>query len=64
MKGVSFVTNENNEKVAVQIDLKTLGKQRNAIEDLLDVIIAESRKEDGDVSWENATKELKKAGKL
>ncbi|MCF8450106.1 MAG: hypothetical protein K9G49_09580 [Taibaiella sp.] len=64
MKGVSFVTNENNEKLAVQIDLKTLGRQRHAIEDLLDIIIAESRADDEDVSWEEAKKQLAKAGKL
>jgi len=64
MKGVSFVMNEHNEKIAVQIDLKTLGKKREAVEDMLDIIIAESRSEDDDVSWEVAKKELKKAGKL
>ena len=64
MKGVSFVTNDKNERVAVQIELKTLNKHQEAIEDLLDAIIAESRKDDVDVSWENAKKELTKAGKL
>ena len=46
MKGVSYVTNDKNEKIAVQIDLKTLGKHQEAVEDLLDIIIAESRKDD------------------
>lgn len=64
MKGVSFVTNEKNEKIAIQIDLKTLGKQRDAVEDLLDIVIAESRAADEDISWENAKKELRKSGKL
>jgi len=64
MKGVSFVTNDRNEKVSVLIDLKTLSKHQDDIEDMLDVIIAESRKDDEYVSWEDAKKELKKAGKL
>ena len=64
MKGVSFVTNDKNEKIAIQIDLKTLDKNREAIDDLLDVIIAESRAEDTEVSWEDAKEELRKAGKL
>ena len=64
MKGISFVTNEKNEKIAVQIDMKTLEKHQEAIEDLLDVIVAENRKDDEDVSWEKAKKQLKKSGKL
>ena len=64
MKGVSFVTNDRNERVAVQIDLKLLNKYQEDIEDLLDSIVAEQRKGQGDVSWASAKKELKKAGKL
>lgn len=58
------MTNDKNERIAVQIELKTLNKHQEAIEDLLDAIIAESRKDDEDVSWEDAKKELSKAGKL
>jgi hypothetical protein len=64
MKGVSFVTNSKNEKIAVQIDLKQLQRHQHDIEDFLDIIIAENRKDDEDVSWEDAKKELKKANKL
>lgn len=64
MKGVSFVLNDKNEKIAVQIDMKTLERHQDQVEDLLDVIIAENRKSDEDVSWESAKKELKKARKL
>ena len=63
MKGVSFVTNSKNKKIAVQIDLKQLQRHQHDIEDFLDVIIAENRKDDEDVSWEDAKKELKKAHK-
>lgn len=64
MKGVSFVTNENNEKIAVQIDLKQLQRSQQKIEDLLDIIVAENRKDDEDVSWEDAKRELKKAHRI
>lgn len=64
MKGVTFVTDDKNKKIAVQIDLKTLGKHQDEIEDILDVIVAENRKDDEDISWNTAKKELKKAGKL
>jgi hypothetical protein len=64
MKGVSFVTNVKNEKIAVQIDLKQLQRHQHEIEDILDVMIAENRKDDEDVSWEDAKRELKKAHKL
>jgi len=64
MKGVSFVTNSKNEKIAVQIDLKELEHHQQEMEDYLDIIIAENRKDDEDVSWEEAKRELKKANKL
>ena len=64
MKGVSFVLNDKNEKIAVQIDLKTLERHQDEVEDILDVIIAENRKGDEDVKWEEAKRELRKARKL
>jgi len=64
MKGVNFVLNDKSERIAVQIELKTLSKHQEALEDLLEAIIAESRKDDEDVSWEDAKKELVKIGKL
>lgn len=64
MKGVSFITDEHNQKKSVVIDLKILGKHQEAIEDILDAILAESRKDDEDVSWSSAKKILKQAGKL
>ena len=41
MKSIKFVVNE---KTAIQIDSKSIDRNRNAIEELLDGIIAESRK--------------------
>jgi hypothetical protein len=64
MKGISFVTNEKNEKIAVQIDLKAIGKHQKAIEDLLDGIIAESRKDEEKIPLSKVISKLKKTGKL
>ncbi len=64
MKGITFITDETHNKRFVQIDLDQLEKYQNKVEDLLDVIIAESRKEDEEISWEDVKKQLKAAGKL
>ena len=64
MKGVSYITNNKNEKTAVVIDIKTLKKYEEQLEDLLDMVIAESRAEEPSVSWETVKKNLKKKGKL
>ena len=64
MKGISYITDKKNKKTAVVIDLKTLQKYDEQIEDLFDVIIAESRVEEPSVSWEDVKKKLKKKGKL
>lgn len=64
MKGVSFVTNEKNEKIAVQIGIKALEKHYEDIEDILDGIVAESRKDEEKTSLSKVISNLKKAGKL
>jgi len=57
------LTNDKNERIAVQFDMSSLENHRNEIEDLLDVIIAESRKKDDEVeSWETAKSNLKSIG--
>ena len=64
MKGISFVTNEKNEKIAVQIDIKTIAKHPEEIEDLLDGIIAEMRKDEEKIPLSKVINNLKKSGKL
>jgi hypothetical protein len=64
MKGVSVLFDESRKKRIVQIDLDVLDKQREAIEDLLDLLVAENRKNDVMVPWADAKALLKKAGKL
>jgi hypothetical protein len=64
MKGVNFVTDNNNRRTAVIIDLKTIEKHSEDVEDFLDGIIAESRKDEPKRSWEDVKKSLKNKGKL
>ncbi len=64
MKGVSFLLNEENQKIAVQIELKTIAKYQKQIEDLLDGIIAETRKNEEKLPLSQVIKNLKKVGKL
>ena len=64
MKGVNFITDENNKRKAVIIELKTIEKHQEEVEDLLDVIIAESRKDEPKRNWDDVKKSLKKKGKL
>ena len=64
MKGISYITDEKNRKTAVVIDLKTFNKHEEEIEDLLDIIIAASRKDEVSIPFEKVVKSLKKKGKL
>jgi hypothetical protein len=64
MKGISYITDEKNRKTALVIDLKTFKKQEEEIENLLDVIISESRIDEESVPYEMVLKSLKKKGKL
>jgi hypothetical protein len=64
MKGVRYITDSKNRKKSVVIDLKTIEKYDENIEDLFDVIIAESRKDEPSVSITEVKKKLKNKGKL
>ena len=64
MKGVSYVTDESNKKLPVQKDIKLLEKYDDEMEDLIDGIIAESRKAEERRPLHEVIKTLKKKGKL
>ena len=64
MKGIRYITDSKNRKKSVVIDLKTIEKYDENIQDLFDVIIAESRKDEPSASWEDVKKKLKSKGKL
>jgi hypothetical protein len=61
MKGINYVTDDKNRKVAVQIDLKKYG---DLWEDFYDNLIAELRKDEEKISIEDVISDLKKEGKL
>jgi hypothetical protein len=61
MEGIKYVMDEQNRKVAVQIDLEKYGELWEAI---YDAIVAESRKDEESVDWEEAKQNLKDEGKL
>lgn len=61
MKGITFLTNDQDQKVAVQIDLEKYGE---LWEDFYDVLVSESRKDEESVPLDDAIKGLKEEGKL
>jgi len=64
MKGVTILTDEKNKRKILQVDIKEVAKNPEKFEDLMDVIIAEARKDEKKIPWETAKQQLKKAGKL
>ncbi len=63
MKGVTILKDEKNNKI-LQVNVKEVAKNPGKFEDLMDVMIAEARKDEKKVSWETAKRQLKRAGKL
>ena len=61
MEGISFVTDENGKKIAVQIDLE---KNRELWEDIYDSLIARSRSGEPRESLKSVKKRLRKTRKL
>ncbi|WP_202927895.1 hypothetical protein [Cyclobacterium roseum] len=61
MKGINYVTDDKNRKVAVQIDLK---KHGDLWEDFYDNLIAELRKGEEKIPLEDVIRDLKNDGKL
>jgi hypothetical protein len=61
MEGINYVTDDKNEKVAVQIDLRKYGE---LWEDFYDSLIAEIRKNEEKISLEDVIVQLKEKGKL
>ena len=64
MKGVTFITDETHKKRLVQIELDEIKKHEELLQDIFDVIIAESRKDEEKIPLEEVKRQLKKAGKL
>ena len=64
MKGVKFITDEKGKKKTVVIDFKTIENNDEELHDFIDALVAESRKNDKMIPWEQAKNSLRKKGKL
>ncbi|MEM9886508.1 MAG: hypothetical protein AAF849_11505 [Bacteroidota bacterium] len=63
MRGLNYVVGQNGEHIAIQINLKDHDEQLSEyVEDLLDLLEVEARKEDESISWKKAKEELKQKG--
>lgn len=63
MKGVTIFKDEISNKKILQVDIKEIAKHPDEFEDLIDVLIAEARRNDKKIPWQDAKKRLKKAGR-
>ena len=61
MEGISYIVNDKDKKIAAIVDLEMYGE---LWEDIEDILLAESRKNEETVPWEQVKEELKKEGKL
>lgn len=62
MEGILYLTDDQNKKRFVQIDIDKYGGEY--LEDLIDGLVAESRKGEESVPFDEVLKGLKEAGKL
>jgi hypothetical protein len=61
MRGISYITDEKNKKVAAVVDLKKYGQYW---EDFYDFLQAEMRKNEKKTSLSDFKKELKREGRI
>lgn len=64
MKGIQILYDEGGRKRLLQIDLNEVDDRSEAVEDLLDIILAEAAKDEEKYDWEEVKSMLKKEGKL
>ncbi len=61
MEGINYLTDDKNEKIAVQIDLRKYGE---LWEDFYDSLVAELRRDEEKIPLEEVIRDLKAKGKL
>ena len=64
MKGITIFKDEKNNRKVLQVDIKEVAKHPTQFEDLMDVLVAEARKDEKEIGWSAAKKQLRKKGKL
>lgn len=57
-----YLTDDDNKKRFIQIDIEKFGEE--LIADLIDGLVAASRKDEESIPFDEVVKELKEAGKL
>ncbi len=62
MEGILYLTDERNKRRFIQIDIDMYGGEY--LQDLIDGLVAESRKEEESVPLEEVLKELRVEGKI
>lgn len=60
MKGISVILDETKKKRYVQIDMELIGKKRDEIDDYLDLLLIESRRDEPTIPFEEVEKRLRK----
>ncbi|HMG66312.1 MAG TPA: hypothetical protein VK588_01455 [Chitinophagaceae bacterium] len=63
MKRAIFKNEKNNKRI-LQGYVKKIGKNPNEFEDVMDILVAEGRKDEKGIRWSTAKKQLRKNGKL
>ena len=63
MKGLSILFDERSNKRIVQIDLEAIRKDPEALEDLMDVLVAESRRKEPTISLDDYLRSRKRTNK-
>ena len=52
MKGISYIVDNKNNKTAVVIDLKSVNRSAEQVEEMLKILMAESHEEEKTISFE------------
>ena len=63
MKGVTILKDEKNNRRILQVDLKEVAKFPDEFEEIVDRLVAEERKNEKEIGWEEAQAQYKKRGK-
>jgi quinol monooxygenase YgiN len=64
MSWITYITDETNKRRLVQIDLDEVKAHEEELEDLFDALIAESRKDEANIPFQEVINEMKSEGKL
>jgi hypothetical protein len=63
MNGVTIIEDKAKKRRYMQIDMKAVKDDREGIQDLIDVMIAESRRDQKRIPWSVIKEEMKREGR-